>query len=96
MQLRGSHSVPRETRYVLGGLHLTAPSFVAASLLKVEPATEQMHVVQCSVPCQDLTATEYSGALDMQTLAEMELEDIDTLQVLGTVVTVLTCFWSGF
>ena len=42
MQLRGSHSVPRETRYVLGGLHLTAPSFVAASLLKVEPATEQM------------------------------------------------------
>ena len=49
-----------------------------------------------SVPCQDLTATEYSGALDMQTLAEMELEDIDTLQVLGTVVAVLTCFWSGF
>ena len=40
MQLRGSHSVPRETRYVLGGLHLTAPSFVAASLLKVEPATK--------------------------------------------------------
>ena len=39
MQLRGSHSVPRETRYVLGGLHLTAPSLVAASLLKVEPAT---------------------------------------------------------
>ena len=32
----------------------------------------------------------------MQTLAEMELEDIDTLQVLGTVVAVLTCFWSGF
>ena len=47
MQLRGSHSVPRETRYVLGGLHLTAPSLVAASLLKVEPATKQMHVVQC-------------------------------------------------
>ena len=94
MQLRGSHSVPRETRYVLGGLHLTAPSFVAASLLKVEPATKQMYYI---VPCQDLTATEYSGALDMRTLAEMELEDIDTLQVRGTevAVAVVTCFWSG-
>ena len=49
-----------------------------------------------SVPCQDLTATEYSGALDMQTLAEMELEDIDTLQVRQTKVAVFTCFWSGF
>ena len=49
MQLRGSHSVPRETRYVLGGLHLTAPSFVAASLLKVESATEQMHVAHCTL-----------------------------------------------
>ena len=49
------------------------------------------------VPCQDLTATEYSGALDMRTLAEMELEDIDTLQVRGTevAVAVFTCFWSG-
>ena len=48
-----------------------------------------------SVPCQDLTATEYSGALDMQTLAEMELEDIDTLQVRQTKVAVLACFCSG-
>ena len=50
-----------------------------------------------TVPCQDLTATEYSGALDMRTLAEMELEDIDTLQVRGTevAVAVFTCFWSG-
>ena len=52
----------------------------------------------CTVsPRQDLTATEYSGALDMRTLAEMELEDIDTLQVRGTevAVAVVTCFWSG-
>ena len=66
--------------------------------LAAEGGASNQADVCCTVsPRQDLTATEYSGALDMRTLAEMELEDIDTLQVRGTevAVAVVTCFWSG-
>ncbi len=86
MSLRASAQPARQTSWVMGGIHMTGNSFVPASLLKVTPVL--FDIIKCyffkiKIKClyQDLTATEYVGALNMNDLKDSTQEDFNLFQV---------------